>query len=74
MFVVLTRPPVATGILEYVHRKQFGAYLVAAFRDTAEAVASDTLFERSRPSEPTRASNQVGPRAAIAKLHDLLEQ
>ena len=41
---VLTRPAVAGAIMEYVHRKQFGAYPVAAFLDTVEVVATDSFF------------------------------
>ncbi|HEX3725464.1 MAG TPA: hypothetical protein VHV08_04450 [Pirellulales bacterium] len=41
---VLCRPSVASSILDYVHRKQFGAYPVAAFLDTVEVDARDTFF------------------------------
>jgi hypothetical protein len=41
---VLTRPSVAGAILEYVHRKQFGAYPVAAFLDTVEVDSRDTFY------------------------------
>lgn len=41
---VLTRPSVAAAILEYVHRKQFGAYPVAAYLDTVEVDARDNFY------------------------------
>jgi hypothetical protein len=41
---VLTRPSVAASILEYVHRKQFGAYPVAAYLDTVEVDARDNFY------------------------------
>jgi hypothetical protein len=41
---VLTRPVVATAILEYVHRKEFGAYPVAAYIDTVEVDARDHFY------------------------------
>jgi hypothetical protein len=41
---VLTRPAVATSILEWVHRKQFGSYPVAAFLDTVQVDARDNFY------------------------------
>jgi hypothetical protein len=41
---VLTKPPVAQGILEYVHRKQFGSYPVAVFMDTVQVDSRDTFY------------------------------
>ena len=41
---VLTRPAVAASILEYVHRKQFGSYPVAAFLDTVEVDSHDNFY------------------------------
>jgi hypothetical protein len=41
---VVTTPAVAMDILEYVHRKEFGPYPVAAFLDTVKVDARDTFF------------------------------
>jgi hypothetical protein len=41
---VLTKPEVAKNILEYVHRKQFGSYPVAAFLDTVEVDQRDNFY------------------------------
>ncbi len=41
---VLTRPDVATAIMDFVHRKPFGSYPIAAFRDTVEVDARDKLY------------------------------
>ena len=41
---VLTKPQVAQGILEYVHRKQFGSYPVAVFMDTVQVDSRDTFY------------------------------
>lgn len=41
---VLTTRPVAMAILEYVHRKQFGNYPMAAFIDTVLVDARDKFY------------------------------
>jgi hypothetical protein len=41
---VLTRSNVAMAILDYVHRKQFGSYPVAAFLDTVQVDARDNFY------------------------------
>ena len=41
---VLTRPSIASAILDYVHKKQFGSYPVAAFLDTVEVDARDNFY------------------------------
>ncbi len=41
---VLTHPPVAAAILDYVHRKQFGSYPVAAYLDIVQVDSRDTFY------------------------------
>jgi hypothetical protein len=41
---VLTRQHVASAILDYIHRKQFGSYPVAAFLDTVQVDARDNFY------------------------------
>ncbi len=41
---VLCKPDVAHAIVDYVHRKQFGNYPVAAFIDTVQVAATDKFF------------------------------
>ncbi len=41
---VLTRPEVATAIMDYVHRKQFGSYPVAAYCDKVNVDARDNFY------------------------------
>ena len=41
---VLTRQHVASAILDYVHRKQFGSYPVAAYIDTVAVDARDNFY------------------------------
>ena len=41
---ILAKPEVAAAILEYVHKKEFGRYPVAAFMDTVKVVARDTFY------------------------------
>ncbi len=41
---VLAEASVASAVFDYVHRKQFGSYPVAAYMDTVEVNAQDHFF------------------------------
>jgi hypothetical protein len=41
---IFTKPPVAAAILDFVHRKEFGPYPVAAILDTVKVDGRDTFF------------------------------
>jgi len=41
---VLTKPDVADAIIDFVHKKQFGVYPVAAYTDTVRVHERDTFY------------------------------